>query len=413
MQYKEKMNLKDGIDFLATLWISLSTGSLVFCIFNMELAMFTLLGIGCLYVICSEGTLVRRNQILILLGIVSLTALNCVLNLEYLKLSKDTIILMMRLFSVAVICANIPREKFMKYFCEILFFLCCLSLVCFAASEMGFTLPGEKEMWVKDKYYIYTFYHTVGRWFPFHRNAGIFWESPAFAIFINTAILFMMLGNVNIKGKKKAVYLFVFSVTVLTTLSTLAYLEFVLCIAAAVFRSWSGAQKGRKAKKMKYLMLIFMILILAALFIVESKLHIIEHKLINRQGSFGERANDTIETFLLAMQRPWTGFGLFNHYTKDVLYAVKVTNNSNGFFTMILYLGLPLSVLYYGYFSYRLKKLFQCNFLAYLCVLGAFFIFLNSEQICTMTLFLVYMFPLIEEKKNTQNALEQDVVSIC
>lgn len=356
--------------------------------------MYTLLAIAFLYIFCSEGTLINRKQVMILLSVLGFVILNCVLNVKYLELNKDVAILLIRLFSVAIICANIPREKFMKYFCEILFFLCCLSLICFAASELGMTLPGEKEVWVKDKYYIYTFYHTVGRWFPFHRNAGIFWESPAFAIFINTAILFMMLGNVKIAGKKKAVYLFVFSITILTTLSTLAYLEFVLCIGAAVFKSWSGKNRSKKAKNMKYLMFLFMVLTLTALVIVESKLHIIEYKLINRQGSFGERANDTIETLMLALKRPWTGFGLFNNYTKEVLYAVKVLNNSNGFFTMILYLGIPMSVLYYGYFGYCLKKFFECNFMTYLCVLGAFFIFLNSEQICTMTLFLLYLFPL-------------------
>ena len=149
---REKKSLKDCIDFFSTLWIILSTGSLVFCIFNMELAMYTLLGIAFLYVLCSEGTLVNRKQVLTLLAVFGFVVLNCVLNIKYLELNKDVAILMIRLFSVAIICANIPREKFMKYYCEMLFFLCCLSLVCFAASELGMTLPGEKAVWVKDKY---------------------------------------------------------------------------------------------------------------------------------------------------------------------------------------------------------------------------------------------------------------------
>lgn len=406
----EKKNFKDWIDFFSTLWVILSTGSLVFCIFNMELSMFMLLGIAFLYILTTHGTLVKKRHLCVMIGVLCFIVLNGVLNIGYLELNKDVIILLMRLFSVTIICANITREKFMKYFCEILFFLCCLSLVCFLFSELGFALPGQKELWIKDKFYIYTFYHTVGRWEPFHRNAGIFWESPAFAIFINLAILFMMLGDVKMEGKKKGIYLLVYSVTIFTTLSTLAYLEFVLCIAAAACRFWNGGERGKKAKTMKYLMIIFMVLLLVCLAILESKLGIIEHKLINRQGSFGERANDTIETLLMAFRRPWTGFGLFNNYTREALYEVKVMNNSNGFVTMILYLGLPLSVIYYGYFGYRLKKLFECNFMSYLCVIGAFLIILNSEQICTMTLMLFFLFPLkdeLEKKGQSQREISR------
>lgn len=395
----EKKGLRDYIDFFSTAWIILSTGSLVFCIFNMELSMYTLLGIAFLYILCNPYQMVGKKQIGILVTIFAFVILNCALNVKYLSLNKDVAIFIIRLFSVAIISANITREKFMKYFCEILFFLCCLSLVCFLASEMGITLPGQKEVVVKEKFYIYTFYHTVGRWEPFHRNASIFWESPAFAIFINLAILFLMLGDIKIVGKKKWIYLLVYSVAIVTTLSTLAYLEFMLCIGAAVLKVLGGKTQGKKARNMKFLMIMIAVLLIIALAVVESRLHIIEHKLINKQGSFGERANDTIETLKLALKRPYTGFGLFNNYTRDVLYAVKVKNNSNGFFTMILYLGIPLSVLYYGYFAYRLKKLFETGFLSHLCVFGAFLIILNSEQICMMTLMLFFLFPMKKAKQ--------------
>jgi len=395
-QYK---NLRNCIDLFATSWIILSTGSLFFCIFNMELSMFTLLGISLLYLFCSPKGYVGKQQVYTLVVILGIVVINCLLNIEYLSLNKDIIILLMRLFSLTLICSNLAKENFMKNFCEILFFLCCLSLVCFFVSELGYALPGERELWFKEKYYIYTFYHTVGRWFPFHRNAGVFWESPAFAIFINTAILFLMLGNnVGITGKKKAFYLLIYATTIFTTLSTLAYLEFILCVCATVFKFWGGKNQNSNNKNMKYITIILLILLLVVLAVVESELHIIEHKLINRQGSFVERSNDSIETLKLALQRPFAGFGLFNDYTRDALYQVDVKNNSNGFLTMILYLGFPISILYYGYAAYRLKCLFKCNYMSYLCILGAFLIFLNSEQISTMTLFLFYLFPLKEKR---------------
>ena len=83
----EKKSLKDCIDFFSTAWIILSTGSLVFCIFNMELSMFMLLGAAFLYILNTKGSLVRKKHLCIMLGILGFVGINCVLNLQYLELN--------------------------------------------------------------------------------------------------------------------------------------------------------------------------------------------------------------------------------------------------------------------------------------------------------------------------------------
>lgn len=387
--------LKKYLDLFATLWIILSTGSVVFCIFHMEFSMIILDLTALLYLLREPKT--GEKWVGITLILIVLVAANSLVNFRYFILHKDIVILLMRLFALMVICYNISKRVFMSNYCKILYYLCLLSLLCFGLSEMGVTLPGEYTVWFKDKYYILTFYHTIGRWDPFHRNAGIFWESPAFGIFITTAICFLMFGETDIQEKKKLKYLFVYSVTVFTTLSTLVFLEYMAVIAAIVFNRAGSARTmldRKNDKLMKYAISGAVLVLIVALGLLEANLHIIEHKLINKQGSFNTRANDTLMTFQLLKDRWLTGYGMFNSFTLDALAALGVKDNSNGFALVYLYFGVPLATTYFGYFAYRLRKLFHCTRLSYLCILGAFFVFVNAEHITVMTLFLLYLFPM-------------------
>lgn len=391
---------KDILDFVSTLWIILSTGSLCFCIFNMKLSMIVLLGISCLYL--KYSTKVKKSIIHTIIGILIFIATNAFINIRFFELTDDIIILLMRLFSLMLIFNGLSKERFMNNYCKIIFGLCCLSLVCFAVSECGFELPGEKTIWFKEKYYIYTLYHTVGRWFKFHRNAGIFWESPAFAIFINIAIAFLMLGNSQIDGKKRNRYFVIYSITVFTTLSTTAYLEYLMVILAVILNQ-RYANKNRFQERnswQRYTMLLIIVIALIAVAVIELNFHIIETKLINGYGSVNERRNDTLAALELTMERPFTGFGMFNSYTMEALRVKKVTDNSNSFSTSFLYFGIPMGLIYMGWFSYRIRKLFDCSFLSGLVIIGAFIIFINSEQINVMTLFVAFLIPMTEATKH-------------
>lgn len=388
------MMIRDFLDWISVLWIILSTGSLIVCIFNMKFCMFAFVFIALMYLFLDPHC--KASQIRAALMIVLFVTVNSLINIRYFEFSDDIIILLMRLFALAVICSNLSTERFQTLFCRIVFFLCILSLPCFLLSEMGMELPGQTTLWFKEKYYIYTFYHTIGRWKYFHRNAGIFWESPAFAIFIITALMMLLLGYSKQTPRQRLVYMMVYSVTLFTTLATTAYVAYILAIVAVILnrkRTEKLFGSGKNSKWIKIGFILACILLIVVMAYIESTTHVIERKLINRQGSYGTRSNDTISGFEIALERAFSGYGLFNNYTLSALLTKGVTDNSNWFSTAFLYFGFPFALIYAFFFCKGVANHYRCSWLSMLCVLGAYFVFINTEQIGTMTLFLFYLFP--------------------
>ncbi len=142
-----------------------------------------------------------------------------------------------------------------------------------------------------------------------------------------------------------------------------------------------------------------MVFAIAGVYYIETTLHIIERKLIMREGSFGTRANDTISDFMIALSRPLLGYGMFNTYTHEALLRLGVTDNSNWFATVFMYFGIPLAIVYFSYFAYRLRRFFDCGFLSFILIFAAFCIFMNTENMGVMTLFMAFLFPVIQKNK--------------
>ena len=397
--FRKYSRQKEALDFFAVLWIILTTGSMYFNIFNMKMSMAVLLAIAGVYLLLNFR--IKSRPVLAAACVFVIPVVHGLLNFRYFDPNDDILILFIRLVSLAVIFSNMDLVTFKRHFCHIVFGLCLLSLVCFGISEMGFRLPGEREFWFKDKYYIVTVYHTVGRWNKFHRNAGIFWESPAFAIIINTAIAFLMIGGQNLGIKRRNLYFAVYSVTVLTTLATTAYVAYAVLFAAIILDRHGrrlaelGAHLSPKSRKWAKIGLIVMMLVALIGFVyIESTMHIVERKLIRHVGSYNTRANDTLSDLKVAMRRPLLGFGMFNNYTGRAILELGVTDNSNWFVTTFMFYGFPLAFLYLAWFAYRLRKMFDCGFWSYLFLLVEYLVFINIENIGVMTLFLVYLIPI-------------------
>ena len=80
-------------------------------------------------------------------------------------------------------------------------------------------------------------------------------------------------------------------------------------------------------------------------------------------------------------------------YLKGV-HAVNVTDNSNSFSAMLMYLGIPFFLAYSWQFLWGIRQYFNSSIVSILFLCGTFIVFLNSEQIAKMTLFLFFLFPL-------------------
>lgn len=128
------------------------------------------------------------------------------------------------LFSICII-----GEKFIRYYSNILYFLCIVSLIGFIYNAFGGVWPyipitgmdNDKSFRVTS--ILYTQLYNLNAMGITLRNCGPFWEPGAFQGFINMALLFEVLYNHD-RDKRWWLRIIVFIVTIITTYSTGGYI---------------------------------------------------------------------------------------------------------------------------------------------------------------------------------------------
>lgn len=379
-------DIKTKLSFVSILWIILSSNSLVYCIFNMKLCMavLSLLAISFLLI----NTYISRENLYVFIGIVAIVFLNLLFNLKYTTLNEAIIILLIRCVCLMIIMSNINRDEFVDNYITIMAVMCIISLICFILTQQGVTLPFQKTITFKNKYYIYTFYHTLGRWNILERNCGVFWEPGGYQIFLNYGLLMLMTDStriINKFGLKKYIFVVVaFVSTIMTTLSTTGFICFALILSIGVLH-----QSGNK--KIKGALLVLIAVSLGVFLIIENNLGIIESKAINQEGSFGTRYNDTIVSFELGLKRV-LGYGYGNTYSPTVLMARGVTDNSSGLGSLLVYFGVIVTGLYLIYIWFKLKKMFNMTLIESILAFVVFVLFIMSENVFPITLFVSILF---------------------
>lgn len=376
------------LNIFAILWIILSSNTLVYCILNMKLCMAVLGGIAAVYLY--KCPYITKKNGYIFISIASIVAINLIINVKYSSINENTIILAIRLFSLAVIMSNVSEKDFMFYYVKILLIFSIVSIVCFIFTMVlpGEDLPLQRTITHNGKYYIYTFYYTIGRWKAFGRNSGIFWEPGGYQIYLNFALLILLtkLQFFLQRWKKRncIIAIAIIVATVLTTMSTTGF----ICLAVVLL---IGILHGDSDSNTKRMLLIVVALALISFISVEGKLGIIESKAINQEGSFSTRYNDTVVSLSLGMSRVF-GYGYANTYTTSILESNDVMNNSSGLGGFIVCFGVPLAFVYLGYVYYRLKNMFSLRSIESFLVLILFLLFIMSENIYQITLFLSFLF---------------------
>ncbi len=143
-----------------------------------------------------------------------------------------------------VFTTNTDQKLFIKYFSDIMFFLAIFSLVTHIISTafpsvvelLPTVVRGGGVLGYRNAIFsiIYTSYSV-------NRNFGIFWEPGAFSIFLNIALLFELFHN-----KPNVKRIVIFSITIITTLSTLGVISMALLYMASLFKNSSKANKKIK-----------------------------------------------------------------------------------------------------------------------------------------------------------------------
>lgn len=397
MPIREKHKLvstsTDCITDFAVVWIVMSSTTVVFALKNMSATMMVLLGFA-VFIGFRNGTITLKNLritgIIFLIGMVNFAA-----NYRFYEAGADIIILLIRLVSCTVIASAIERDRFIKIYVLVMKWMAIVSVICFAAVFAGATLPLQVAEQINGITYFYTPYYVLGFGGIQYRNCGMFWEPGGYQIYLNLALLFVICRpELFCKQKKELIkYIILFSVTILTTLSTTGFLCFAVVLAIGVLNS-------NHDRKLKRNLMFIIVLAAIGLALVESNLGIIENKLINGEGSFSTRSNDTQVTFELALTRPVFGYGFTNGYMPRYLTAKGVEGNSNGIGAFMCAMGIPTTILYLGQMLKQLRALLKTNTASTCLILGLLLLFFMSESVMIVTIFVFLLYAPVERNSN-------------
>ena len=397
--YIKKMKQTDYFMIFTIVWLILSSSSLFFCMLHMEMSMAILGMLALLWFnINRKITVYNFRTLAVLFGIL---LFNMAVNFEFINVDKNMAIILIRFIALAVLMSNIDRNQFFLTYVRTLVVLAIISLVCYTFTMLlpGTRLPFQTVSLYNGKTYIYTFYHTLGRRIIEKRNCGVFWEPGAYQIFLNLALLILLtkpkLFTESRHKKEHFISIIILSLTVFTTLSTTGYLCYIVVLGIGMLNTRKHTMhSSRTAVKL--------ILALVAFLLIEKELGIVESKLINQQGSYSTRLNDTSVSFEIAGRRFLTGYGFSNLYSSQLLENEGVTSNSNGLGSLVVNFGYPVLGVYLIYLFKRLKELFDMNLITGALVLLLFLLFFMSEPVSIITLFLSFLFRWKGEGKELQ-----------
>lgn len=140
--------------------------------------------------------------------------------------------------ALTFVCAGIAGsyitiDRFAKYYINILYIICLISIPCFLIAifspelARSFCQPGYN--WQVPVGY--SFFYTWG-WNGtiFQRNSGVFWEPGAFQGFIILAMLMLLYESDKTIVQNRKLKFLVFAVTLLTTQSSTGYILFVVIL---------------------------------------------------------------------------------------------------------------------------------------------------------------------------------------
>lgn len=395
MQYKIGfLAKKECLPFFLVAWITVCSGSQHFRIYNSFFTNIFLLVMAVLYFFkwkkITQNNFIRLGTIGIFMGISTFSGIY--INHFQFNLN-DSMIFCISCIVLVILQSTMTVEDFKRKYIYFMTIETILSLICFVlVTYLNFdNLPGYYERIVHYSEHGYnivylTPYYTMG-WLSTHgyfgRNAGMFWEPGAHAVYLNIAILFIFNGALdNIKHRKKYTILGVLMLGTLSTMSTTGYITLVICIAFLIFQK---PPKWNTRKKFFIIMIVVFFTILVALF------GSVFDKLIYRNGSFGTRLNDTASGLSVACQNWFIGKGMFVNIT-DELKNVGIMSMSNGIVSLLIRIGFPMMTLYLGALYKGIKRLFQVSGISLFCVELIFLLFMCSESLCTYPIFISLLF---------------------
>ena len=382
------MNLKVTKNILArwgVLLLIIASGSFYFQVLRMPLTFAMMMATVGLFLIINKYVI--RQNLMICLCILGLLGLNTAFNIRSGFNMNDFVITCGKLLFIIVLLSNLTLQEFKRLYVKTMVFIAIVSVLCFLWVDVLAIgpLPLQTINFSDAGLVNLTPYYTVG-WSngSFGRNAGPFGEPGSYQIFLNIALMYLLVNPTKELASEveKKIYIVILVITILTTMSATGYMCLACIIAASIFQSDNPENKNVK---------ILAIAALVVLYIIETNNGFVSHKLLGG-GSYAVRSNDTFGGLSLALQRPIAGFGLFSTDRSELLGTAGIGMISNGLVSLMVSIGIPLTALYLFLIYNSIRVNIKGGWLPTLLLFIFYFMALNAEGGALNIIYLINLF---------------------
>lgn len=208
---------------------------------------------------------------------------------------------------------------------------------------------------------------------PYVRNCGIFWESGAFAVFLNIT-LFLHYSTKSLKSIRDLLDkdAFILILALLSTTSTMGVLSLMILLSFFSFQFKSAV---------KYILLM---LIVITSYLAFTTVDFIGEKIndqLNQSGSSNNRFGSAIKDFENISERPFLGWSRRIEVVFNTTVASAKTHRPNGFTNFLRNYGFVYFIVYFTLVYFSFKNVYYYHHHAqnfYVPLFGVFLLFIVS-----------------------------------
>jgi len=342
------------------------------------------------------GKLSKRGAIISIILAIYITVNTFITNTSPIDI-REYILCLVRIFGCYVVYSNFTLSSFKNKYVNIMEMLAIMSLFWFLLICIGIRPPFT--MWGGDHYA--SLFQTVGFTLATKRNSGIFAEPGLYQIFLNIALL-MLVFDKDLDRKKYVRKVIIFSITIISTLSSMGILIYLLVIVIMYLNQrniykWQLNEQLKKKRK-------FIFILAAILFVViEYRTHLLEMFITNYK-SYSSRHDDTLMSIVIALEHPLFGIGLCNnpegvwmdHFgvlgEYELYHRWEDLARSNGLGNCLFMGGIPFTLLFVVKAVKYFKYLIGCNGRLNNIIIALIVILMFMEEPYMMTPFFMLSF---------------------
>lgn len=393
----KKLDKVSIMEYVSVLWFIVSSGFFVLnYVYNIQ-CMLILLMLA-LYYVYVKRKISKKNAIRLMafLGFVIVDELTTLAIYTYPIAITSLVILLIRVFALAIIMDNITVRNFMEKYINIFCVISVISLICFFIVQVtGITLPFAKSY--MDGYFG-TFYFRINEYTRniTTRNSGPYGEPGIFSIYIVLALIFQLFSSSteDLKRKGTIIKIGILSITLLTTLSGTGLICFVIVIITYVITEIKNVNLLKNP-----ILILVAILMIFGLYYAETTYGILEEKVIQQGGSYGVRLNDTIVGYEIAWKHFWFGTGIANDYSAAWQGVLLENSRSNGLANFGASVGIPF-LAYYLVCVFRCAKVYmQGKKILTLALFVIIIVMFNTQPVVLQTIGLSFLFTWKKEER--------------